>query len=250
MRFAILRGTGKADHIRTTVGTLQLSGQQIISAIMVAAPDAAIGIHPLIRGQECARVDDRWHSTLNADIGEVVDTDVGFIFQQDKTVFVPTSATTGFQAFIVQLSGNVYKRHASSGFAENLPDDLGVRLVNRKAAIRALAVAERDRTGIYFAVLGIEAHPTANILSKRCTIILGRTFQNGFQQDPLGAVRDGFLCIENPDTSFFELIFISGRIVPIAGEAVDLPADHEGPVAVGRILQHLLELGPVIGSAG
>ena len=73
----------------------------------------------------------------------MVDTDVGFIFQQDKTVFVPTSATTGFQAFIVQLSGNVYKRHASSGFAENLPDDLGVRLVNRKAAIRPLAVPER-----------------------------------------------------------------------------------------------------------
>lgn len=122
--------------------------------------------------------------------------------------------------------------------------------MNRKAAIRALAVAEGDRTGIYFAVLGIEAHPTANVLSKRCTIILGRTFQNGFQKDPLGAVRDGFLCIENPDTSFFELIFISGRIVTIAGEAVDLPADHEGPVAVGCILQHLLELGPVISGAG
>ena len=122
--------------------------------------------------------------------------------------------------------------------------------MNRKAAIRPLAVPERDRAGIYFTVLGIEAHPTADVLSERCAIILGRTFQNGFQQDTLGAVRDGFLCIENPDTSFFELIFISGRIVPIAGEAVDLPADHEGPVAVGRILQHLLELGPVIGSAG
>ena len=217
---------------------------------MVAAPDAAIGIHSLIRGQECAQVDDRWHSALNADIGKVVHTDIRFIFQQDKTVFIPTSATTGFQALIVQLSGNVYKRHAGSGFAENISDDLSVRLVNRKAAIRALAVAEGDRTGIYFAVFGIEAHPTANVLSKRCTIILGRTFQNGFQQDTLGAVRDGSLCIENPDTSFFELIFISGRIVPIAGEAVDLPADHEGPVAVGRILQHLLELGPVIGSAG
>ena len=96
MRFAILRGAGKADHIRTTVGALQLPGQQIIPAIMVAAPDAAIGIHPLIRGQECVQVNDRWHSALNADIGKVVHTDIGFIFQQDKTVFIPTSATTGF----------------------------------------------------------------------------------------------------------------------------------------------------------
>jgi len=78
------------------VGALQLPGQQIIPAIMVAAPDAAIGIHPLIRGQECVQVNDRWHSALNADIGKVVHTDIGFIFQQDKTVFIPTSATTGF----------------------------------------------------------------------------------------------------------------------------------------------------------
>ena len=141
-------------------------------------------------------------------------------------------------------------RYSGSGFAENFPDDLRVRLVDRKTAIGALAVPEGNRPGIHFAVLGIKPHSPANILRKRCTIILGRTFQNRFQQDPFGAVWNGFLCIEDPNTSLFELILISGGIVPIAGEPVDLPADHEGPVAVGGILQHLLKLGAVIGGAG
>lgn len=79
------------------------------------------------------------------------------------------------------------------------------------------------------------------------------TRQNLPERIPVGSPRGrpGWIPLHRePGHQLFELIFISGRIVPIAGEAVDLPADHEGPVAVGRILQHLLELGPVISGAG
>lgn len=80
MQFAAFPGAGEADHVGPAVGALQLPGQQIVPAILVTTPDAAVCFQPLIRGQECAQVDDRWHSALNADIGKVVHTDIGFIF--------------------------------------------------------------------------------------------------------------------------------------------------------------------------
>ena len=118
-----------------------------------------------------------------------------------------------------------------------------------KAAIRPLAVPERDGAGVHLALLGVVFHAPANILGEGCAVIFSRPLQHGFQQNPLRAVRDGLLCIEDPYPGLFQPELVCGRIVAVPGKAVDLPADHISPVAVSGILQHLLELGAVIGSA-
>lgn len=249
MQFAALPGAGEADHVGPAVGTLQLPGQQVVPTILVTAPDAAICFQPLIRRPKGALIDESGHPALDAGVREMIHPDIGLVHQQPETTLVPPPAPAGFQPPAVQIVGDVHKGHPSRSLSEDLPHHLGVRLVDGKAAIWPLAVPERDGAGIYLTLLGVVFHAPANILSEGCAVIFSRPLQHGFQQNPLRAVRDGLLCIEDPHPGLLQPELVCGRVVAVPGKAVNLPADHISPVAMGGILQHLLELGAVIGSS-
>ena len=249
MQFAALPGAGEADHVGPAVGALQLPGQQVVPAVLVTAPDAAICFQPLIRRPKGALIDESGHPALDAGVREMIHPDIGLVHQQPEAALVPSPAPAGFQPPAVQVVGNVHKGHPRRSLAEDLPHHLGVCFMDGKAAIRPLAVPERDGAGVHLALLGVELHTPANILGEGCAVIFSRPLQHGFQQNPLRAVRDGLLCIEDPHPGFLQPEFIGRRIVPVTGKAVNLPADHISPMAMGGVLQHLLELGAVIGSA-
>ena len=249
MQFAALPGAGETDHVGPAVGALQLPGQQVVPAVLVTAPDAAICFQPLIRRPKGALIDESGHPALDAGVREMIHPDIGLVHQQPEAALVPPPAPAGFQPPAVQVVGNVHKGHPRRSLAEDLPHHLGVCFMDGKAAIRPLAVPERDGARIHLALLGVVFHAPANILSEGCAVIFGRPLQHGFQQNPLWAIRDRLLCIEDPHPGFLQPEFIGRRIVPVTGKAVNLPADHISPVAMGGILQHLLELGAVIGSS-
>ena len=91
--------------------------------------------------------------------------DIGLVHQQPKTALVPPPAPAGFQPPAVQIVGDVHKWHPRRSLAEDLPHDLGVCFMDCKAAIRPLAVPERDGAGVHLALLGVVFHAPANILS-------------------------------------------------------------------------------------
>lgn len=249
MQFAALPGAGEADHVGPAVGALQLPGQQVVPAVLVTAPDAAVCFQPLIRRPKGALIDESGHPAIDAGVREMIHPDIGLVHQQPEAALVPPPAPAGFQSPAVQIVGDIHKGHPRRSLSEDLPHDLGVCFMDCKAAIRPLAVPERDGAGVHLALLGVELHTPANILGEGCAVIFSRPLQHGFQQNPLRAVRDGLLCIEDPHPGFLQPEFIGRRIVPVTGKAVNLPADHISPMAMGGVLQHLLELGPVIGSA-
>ena len=249
MQFAALPGAGEADHVGPAVGALQLPGQQVVPAVLVTAPDAAICFQPLIRRPKGALIDESGHPALDAGVREMIHPDIGLVHQQPEAALVPPPAPAGFQPPAVQIVGDIHKGHPPRSLSEDLPHDLGVCFMDCKAAIRPLAVPERDGAGVHLALLGVVFHAPANILGEGCAVIFSRPLQHGFQQNPLRAVRDGLLCIEDPHPGLLQPELVCGRIVAVPGKTVDLPADHISPVAVSGILQHLLELGAVIGSA-
>ena len=48
----------------------------------------------------------------------------------------------------------------------------------------------------------------------------------------------------------FQAVFIGGTVIAIPGKAVQLPANHKRPAPVGGVLEHLLELRPLVAGAG
>lgn len=250
MQFAALPGAGEADHVGPTVGTLQLPCQQIIPAALVAAPNAAVCFHPLIRRPERPPIYDGGHPAFDAGIRKMIHPDIRFILQEDEAVPIPAPAPAGFQSPTVQIVGDVHKGHPRRSLSEDLPHHLGVCFMDRKAAIRPLTISKRNRARVYLALLGVELHAPTNILSEGCAVIFGRPLQNRFQQDTLRAVRNVFFGVQYTDTVLLQAVFIGGAVIAVPGKAVQLPAYHKWPVPVGCVLEHLLELRPLVAGAG
>ena len=90
----------------------------------------------------------------------------------------------------------------------------------------------------------------ADLLGQLRRIVLGHAFQQAFQHDTFRRVGDGFRHRHHMDPVVFEDAFIMGRIVPVAGKAVQLPHQHRLKGVGGAVVDHLLELWAAVGLGG
>lgn len=124
----------------------------------------------------------------------------------------------------IQVVGDVHERGAFAYLSENLPNNLGLWLIDGEPTIRPLTVAEGHGAIIHLALQRIEAHSPLDVLREIRRVILGRTLQDGFQQDTLRAVWYGFLGIDYTDSMLLQAIFVGGTIIAVSGQSVNLPA--------------------------
>lgn len=96
MQFAALPGAREADHVGPAVGALQLPGQQVVPAVLVATPDAAICFQPLIRRPKGALIDESGHPALDAGVREMIHPDISLVHQQPEAALVPPPSPAGF----------------------------------------------------------------------------------------------------------------------------------------------------------
>ena len=65
-------------------------------------------------------------------------------------------------------------------------------------------------------------HTSCDFLRKLFGVKLSHTFEDCFKDDPFRIVRDVLGCRNDTNTILFESCFISGRIISVPGEAVEL----------------------------
>ena len=119
----------------------------------------------------------------------------------------------------------------------------GIRL---KALLCINDVTDRDSPAVILSFKRIFSHPTHDLLRQVGGIIFGVTFQHRLQDNTLRPVRDDLGGGHQLDTILFELRLIAGTVIAVAGEAVQFPdQDHVEQLAFA-VLDHLLELGPVV----
>ena len=107
-------------------------------------------------------------------------------------------------------------------------------------------VTDWDSPTIILSFEHIFSHPTHDLLGQVGGIVFGIALQHRFQNDTLRPVRDDLGGGHQLDTILFELRLIAGTVIAVAGEAVQFPdQDHVEQLAFA-VLDHLLELRPVV----
>ena len=214
-----------ANHWTAAKATEQFPGQHIVPIFPVPPLGIFLCFQALFHLQEKGFVDDGRHTTLYPYIRIMVDPDISLIVQDGvEAVLPPEAAPLCVDTPAIQAIGDVHKRDALADLSENLPDNLGLRLIDGVPAIRPLAVTKGHGAIIHLALQRIVAHPPLDILGEVRRVIFGRTLQHGFQQDAFRAVRYGFLGVDHPHPAPLQAEFIGGTVIAVSSKAVNLPA--------------------------
>ena len=107
-------------------------------------------------------------------------------------------------------------------------------------------VTDWDGPAIVLSLECVLSHPTHHLLGQVGGIVFGVAFQYRLQDDTLRPIRDDLGGGHQLDTILFELRLIAGAVVAVAGEAVQLPDQNDIKQLALAVLDHLLELGPVV----
>lgn len=161
----------------------------------------------------------------------------------------PLTAPAGRNAPGLEVFQNPGVLFPGGGAFKNFPDHRRLAFQNFKMAVRPLAVPVGD-AAIREASLGVEAQPPLDVLGQVCAIVFGGPLKDTFKQDTLWPIRYAFLCVDHPDPVTLEPVLVGGGIVTVTGKPVHLPAKDIGPSAPLGILEHFLELRPLVTGAG
>ena len=127
---------------------------------------------------------------------------------------------------------------------EGLTDDGSLFLVDYDVPVLVYRVPDRKRLAAILALLRGLPHAPEDLLPQVRAVILGQAFQHALQDDPLRALRNGFLGVHEADACLLQLHLRDGNVLAIPAEAVDLPDDHALEAMLLRVVQHPLELVP------
>lgn len=97
------------------------------------------------------------------------------------------------------------------------------------------------------AVLSGDAHAARDVLGEVAAVVLGKTFEHGFEDDSLGFIGYFFGDRHDLDAVDTEFCLIASGVDAIAGEAVELIDENGVEDAFAAVLDHSLELVAVLG---
>ena len=107
-------------------------------------------------------------------------------------------------------------------------------------------VAERNRAAIINTLESVLGHTTHDLFGQVSRIILGISFQNGFQNDTLRASRNDFRSRYQLHTIAFQLGLVPCAVVAVPGKAVELPDNDDIKDSALAVFDHLLKLRAVV----
>ena len=153
------------------------------------------------------------------------------------------------EAAPVQIVDDLALWHAVGVELKHLPDVGRPLLIKNEVSVFG-AVPERDAAADEFSLAGALNPAAPDLLRELERVIFGAGFQHGLQDDRFRIVADLLHCGEKLDAVLLELVFVDGAVVPVPGEAVQFVNDHKLEGLLPGVVDHLLELRPVIGAAG
>ena len=238
-------------HHGTALAAEQLGGKQIVDICLVVGRCLTVNLAPALDRIETLRVDDGRYSIRDDGILISVFAQIPAVLEQrleavlGEPVAPAVADAPGVQRFDDAANAlpcrvplERFLHHRCGGWV-----DLIVMLA-------VDAIAQRHRTAVELGFEGVLLVAAADLLSQLRRIVLGHSFQQAFQHDAFRRVGDGFRHRHHMDPVVFEDALIMGRIVPVAGKAVQFPHQYRLKGVGGAVVDHLLELRAAVGLGG
>ena len=107
-------------------------------------------------------------------------------------------------------------------------------------------VTDWDGPAIVLSLERVLRHAPDYLFGQIGGIVFSVTFQHRFQDDTLRPIRDDLGGGHELDAVLFELRLVAGAVVAVASKAVQFPDQNDVKQLALAVLNHLLELGPVV----
>ena len=156
------------------------------------------------------------------------------------------AATRIFNMVLVEPVPNLRHSRAFIVLFEGFCDKGCSKGIGLKALLCINDVTDWDSPAVILSFERIFSHPTHDLLGQVGGIVFGIALQHRFQNDTLRPVRDDFGSGHEFDAVLFELCLVAGAVIAVAGKAVQLPDQNDVEQFALAVLDHLLELGPVV----
>ena len=208
----------------------------------------AVNLAPALHRIEAVQVDDGRDSIRVDRILRAVFAQIPAVLEQRLEAVLgervaPAVADTAGVQRVDDAADALPRRVPMEGF---LHHRRGIR-IDLVVMLAVNAIAQRHRAAVELGLEGILLVSAADLLGQLCRIVLGHAFQQAFQHDTLRSVGDGFRHRHHMDTVVFKDALIMGRVIPVAGKAVQLPHQNRLKSVGGAVVDHLLELRAAVG---
>ena len=222
-------GAGYTDHGAGAVTAEELAGEKVDAAVAATllrglaggiSAGVVLEMQDALDGIEELLGDDLGDSAGAADVAVYVNASITLIAEEGiEAGAVPPFPGLGGDAAAIQVSNDFRQLFPGIDTAEDLPDNLGLRLADGVAAVWAFDIAKGEGT-IYQTFLGVVLMAALNLAGQLLGVVLGKAFQEGFHENPGGVVGDILHGGEHLDTAVFQLALIDGTVVTVACETV------------------------------
>lgn len=150
------------------------------------------------------------------------------------------------QSFRIEPLNDVLLCLACGVHLKNAPYQRGGLGVKFQVLVRAGAVTQGDSAAHTLSLSGHIGHTSFHIGGKLNRVVLGHSLQYRLQDNALRGVRDALRRVENFDSVLLATVLVERDLFSVSAKSVDFPDDNGFELVLGRILQHLLKLLPVI----
>ena len=133
---------------------------------------------------------------------------------------------------------------------ECLPDKGSGKRVKLEVLIAVNQIADRTSAAVILGFQGILRHAPDYLFGQIGGVVFSISFQDAFQNDPLGPIRNNLGSRHHLDPVLFQSGFVAGTVVAVAGKPIQLPDDNHIEQALATIFNHVLKFRAVISLSG
>ena len=243
--------TALAEHHRAAHSAEQLGGEQVIVLGLVTGRSAAVLLDFLLHFFKQVLVHDGRDTVGHHNVLEVVFSDVPLIRQQLlNTVVGELLVAVGGHATVVQPVHQFFHSCAIVVPLKGFYHKGSFQRVDLKELLFVHLEANGNRAAVVLALQNILGHAAHNFFRKFCRVVFSHAGEHTLDHDTRRAVRDGLRGRHQLDMIPLQLVLIVGRIIAVAGKAVEFPDQHDVKQPLFAVLDHLLEIRAVIGFGG
>ena len=245
-----LAGAAVTHHHFFAVSAEQLCRQQIFTLTVSPGRCIFVLVYHRLHPVKQVIVQNAGHSAGCFLSFVKIDADIALVAEQAaETVGAEFLAERGLDPAPFQIPDDLRFRLAAGVALINLTDNGGFFLVYIEPPLGIHFEAQAGVTAVGQALFSIDGHASVNLLGKLYGVVFRHTFQNALYQDTGGIVRNILLGRQHPDAVLFQLRFIDGAVIAVAGKSVQLIYQNALKGVLIAVGDHPLEFGTVIRGA-
>lgn len=233
-------------HHRPAVTAEEPRREQIVVVLAVGGRRDGMLLHGALHFLKQFFGDERRHGVLEDDARVTVLAEIDAVGERVEHAVVGDGLAVGAaHLFRLEIIVDLFGGIAVRAHLEHFLDDGRGGFIDFEFMVYDL-IPEGHRSAVPLALEGVLLEAALDVLREVGRIEFRHAFEEAFEDDALGAVRDVLFGGHDTHAVLAEGVAVEGGIVTIAGKAIELPDEDDVKQLLRAVLYHTLKVGTVV----